>query len=142
MGSLGAHDHPGRLEAIRAAVIPINLALNLLPQGQKPRDYRSDQALTIIGDLPTQVPPHQRILRKPMDEVRSSDPQPNNDKESRAGHGSYLLKTMNNGIAHNPHGSVRHEGLENVAQATTLRSIAITGLMAHRQVLCESQYRD
>ena len=44
-------------EVIRAALIQINLALNLLPQGQRPRNYLSDQALTIIGDLPTQVPP-------------------------------------------------------------------------------------
>ena len=77
-----------------------------------------------------------------MDEVRSSDPQPNNDKEYRAGHDPDLLKTMNNGIGHNPHGSVRHEGLENEAQSITLRSLAMTGFIAHRQVLCESQYRD
>ena len=77
-----------------------------------------------------------------MDEVRSSDPQPNNDKESRAEHGPYLLKTMNNGIGHNPHGNVRHEGLENAAQATTLRPLAITSLIAHRQVLYESQCQD
>ena len=77
-----------------------------------------------------------------MDEVRSSDPQPNNDKESRAGHDRYLLETMNNGIGHNPHGSVRHEVLENAAQATTLRSLAITSLMLHIQAVYESQYRD
>ena len=77
-----------------------------------------------------------------MDEVRSSDPQPNNDKETRAGHDPYLLESMNNGIGHNPHGSVRHEGLENAAQATTLRPLAITSLIAHRQVLYESQCQD
>ena len=77
-----------------------------------------------------------------MVEVRSSDPQPNKDKESRAGHDPDLLKTMNNGIAHNPHGSVRHEGLENAAQATTLRSLAITCLIALRLAIYESQYRD
>ena len=77
-----------------------------------------------------------------MDEVRSSDPQPNNDEESRAGHDPDVVKTMNNGIGHNPHGSVRQEGLLDTAQAITLRSLAITCLIAHRQALYESQYRD